>query len=159
MPRVATRIPSQEPFRAIAAETGIREEEVISRLRSLHRSGIIKRIGVSVNQRKLGIVANALVAWKIPRDAVGRAGSLLSSFPEISHCYERSIVPGTWEYNLFTVIHGTDRPSVNAVAETIAGIAGFRDYIVLFSTDQFKRTSLVHEFSRALEKPQQRAQV
>ena len=132
---------------------------MISRLRSLHRSGIIRRIGISVNQRKLGITANALVAWKIPGEAVERAGPLLSSFPEISHCYERSIVPGRWEYNMFTVIHGQDRQSVNTRAETIADTLGLRTYLVLFSTDQFKRTSLVHEFPRTMQKPPQQARV
>ncbi len=148
-----------EPFQVIGKDTGIPQEDVIFRLNSLHRSGIIKRIGISVNQRKLGITANALVAWKIPCGSVESAGPALASFPEITHCYERSIVPGRWEYNMFTVIHGHDRQTVNGLAETISNTFNIRDYVVLFSTDQFKRTSLVHEFPKTLPKPLQKAHV
>ena len=138
----------REPFHAIAIKLGICQDEAIQRLDDLYRSGIIKRIGVSLNQRKLGIVANALVAWKIPYDSTEVVGTRLSSFPEVTHCYERSIVPGTWEYNVFTVLHGYDHRSVEELAKKLSDAIGIRDYVILFSTEQYKRTSMIHQAPR-----------
>jgi DNA-binding Lrp family transcriptional regulator len=134
----------EDPFREIAGRAGVSEDEAVSRLERLYRAGIIKRIGVSLNQRKLGIVANALVAWKIPKDALDGAGKKLSSEKEVTHCYERSIVPGVWEYNVFTVLHGRDHRSVEEMVSRLAGTISHRGYAILFSTEQFKRTSMVH---------------
>ena len=138
----------REPFQAIARELGIHQDEAIQRLDDLYRSGIIKRIGVSINQRKLGIVANALVAWKIPCASLEIMGTRLSSFPEVTHCYERSTVPGTWEYNVFTVLHGYDHRTVEELAKRLSDAIGIRDYVILFSTKQYKRTSMIHQVPR-----------
>ena len=135
----------KEPFQMIAGEAGIYQDEVIQRLSNLYQSGFIKRIGISINQRKLGIVANALVAWKIPCDSLEIMGARLSSFPEVTHCYERSTVPGTWEYNVFTVLHGYDRQAVEKLVKGLSDTIGIRDYVILFSTKQFKRTSMIHQ--------------
>ncbi|MBK5191144.1 MAG: AsnC family transcriptional regulator, partial [Methanosarcinales archaeon] len=94
----------REPFEGVAKETGISQEEAIARLKRLMNGGVIKRLGISVNQRKVGIVANAVVAWKVPQDQVESVGNILSSYTEVTHCYERETVPGKWEHNLFTVL-------------------------------------------------------
>ncbi len=134
-----------EPFRKISEQLGIEQSEVLTRLeRQIHR-GVIKRIGGSVNQRKLGIVANAVVAWKVEEDLVGETGEKLSSYDEVTHCYERRTVPGVWDYNLFTVLHGYDRESVETCTKRLSELIGITDYRVIFSTKQFKRTSIIHD--------------
>nr|QNO58312.1 hypothetical protein IGEJHNFM_00028 [Methanosarcinales archaeon ANME-1 ERB7] len=141
------RIPLvNEPFAEIAKETGISQDEVIARLQELISVGVIKRLGISVNQRKVGIVANAVVAWKVPREQVKRVGNMLSAYREITHCYERVTVPGKWEHNLFTVIHGYNRESVEELAKMMSEAVGISDYLVMFSNDQFKRTSVMHPY-------------
>jgi DNA-binding Lrp family transcriptional regulator len=137
-----------EPFKRIAREVDIHQDEVIQRLDNLYKSGIIKRIGASINQRKLGIVANALVAWKIPCGLTEDVGTRLSSFPEVTHCYERSTVPGMWDYNVFTVLHGYDHQTVEELVKRLSDAIGIRDYVILFSTKQYKRTSIIHEVPR-----------
>lgn len=138
----------KEPFQTMAAKLRIEQEQVIQRLLRLHQSGIIKRVGISINQRKLGMIANALVAWKVPGDSTEVIGAGLSSYPEITHCYERSIVPLRWEYNIYTVLHGYDRQSVTELVKRISDDTGIEDYVILFSTDQYKRTSMIHQLSR-----------
>ncbi len=141
------RIPLvNEPFAEIAKETGISQDEVIARLQELISVGVIKRLGISVNQRKVGIVANAVVAWKVPREQVKRVGNMLSTYKEITHCYERVTVPGKWEHNLFTVIHGYNRESVEELAKMMSEALGISDYLVMFSNGQFKRTSVMHPY-------------
>ena len=136
----------KEPFKVIASQIGLTEEEVIARLRRLKSTGVIKRLGISVNQRKIGIVANAVVAWKVPEPLVERIGNILSSYKEVTHCYERVVIPGKWEHNLFTVVHGYSRESVERFAKRMSDVIGIKDYIIMFSNEQFKRTSVKHPF-------------
>ncbi len=136
----------KEPFEGIAKEAGISQDEVIERLKKLIKGGVIKRLGISINQRKVGIEANAVVAWKVPQEQVESVGNMLAAYKEITHCYERVTMPGKWEHNLFTVIHGYTRESVEEFAESLSKVAGIRDYLVLFSNEQFKRTSIMHPY-------------
>ncbi len=129
----------QEPFEEVGAQLGMTGSDVIARIRALCDEGIIRRFRARINQRKVGITANALVAWRPGESSNGDAGALLASFPCITHCYQRRPVPGRWEYTLYTVHHGYSREEVRKDVETLAGMAGIRDYILMFSTEEFKR--------------------
>ena len=128
-----------EPFRDIGERLGISGEEVIERLRRLTAEGVIRRFKARINQRLIGISANALVAWDVPDTGDGEAGQLLASYPGATHCYERTRVPGRWEYSLYTVHHGYTREEVLDEVRDIAAKTGIHDYVVLFSTKEFKR--------------------
>ena len=66
-------------------------------------------------------------------------GKRLAAFPSVTHCYERRPVPGRWEYTLYTVHHGYSQNLVLDEIRAIAERTGYRDYLVLFSTREFKR--------------------
>jgi len=128
-----------EPFHDIGNRLGIPGEEVIERLQRLQSDGVIRKFRARINQRLIGISANALVAWKVPDTGDGDAGPLLASYPGVTHCYERARVPGRWEYSLYTVHHGYTREEVLDEVRGISKETGIRDYVVLFSTREFKR--------------------
>jgi DNA-binding Lrp family transcriptional regulator len=128
-----------EPFQDVGNRLGISGEEVIERLQRLEADGIIRKFKARINQRLIGISANALVAWKVQDTGNGDAGPLLASYPGVTHCYERTRVPGKWEYSLYTVHHGYTREEVLDEVRGISEKTGLRDYIVLFSTKEFKR--------------------
>lgn len=128
-----------EPFAEIGRRLGIPEAEVIERARRLRDEGVIRKIRARINQRLVGITANALVAWRPPAGWDGEASSRLSSSPGVSHCYLRRPVPGRWEYTLYTVHHGRSREEVRSAVEELARAVGCREYLVLFSTEEFKR--------------------
>ena len=127
------------PFLAVAERLGIPEEEVLRRVKRLVDGGIVRRFSASLRHRELGIKANALCAWQVPEERVEEIGRKLASFPEVTHCYERPTVPGKWEYNLFTMVHGYDRPSVERKIREFSEAVGVRDYILLYSTREFKK--------------------
>jgi DNA-binding Lrp family transcriptional regulator len=128
-----------EPYGEIGKQLGMTGEEVLGRIRDLQASGIIRRFRARINQRRVGITANALVGWKCNGQEAGRTGTLLASFPSVTHCYERRPVPGRWEYTLYTVHHGFSRGEVLEEVRLIADKAGLTDYVILFSTEEFKR--------------------
>lgn len=128
-----------EPFQVIGDRCGMSGDEVLARIRVLRENGVIRKLRARINQRKLGITANALVAWKVPVPDIGAVGALLASFPEVSHCYERRPVPGRWDYSLYTVHHGRKREAVLDEIQAVAARAGGWEYTVMFSTDEFKQ--------------------
>lgn len=130
----------REPFSAIAAHLGITPEEVVGRLKRLREEKVIRKFGLFVRKNKLGIVANALVVWVVPRDRVQEVGEFLSGFREVTHCYERRTTP-RWRYNLYTMVHGVKRKSVSQFVKKLAEGARVEDYAILFSAREFVRRS------------------
>lgn len=128
-----------EPFGEIGKRLGMTGGEVLERVRQMQDAGIIRRFRARINQRKLGITANALVAWECNGNPAGEPGALLASFPCVTHCYERKPVPGRWDYSLYTVHHGYARDDVEAEVRRLSLETGLSRYLILFSTEEFKR--------------------
>jgi siroheme decarboxylase len=124
------------PFETIGKTLGFSEQEVMDRIRHLKEAGIIRKVRARIDQRKLGITANALVAWKPAGEGLG---DRLAAVPSVTHCYERRPVPGRWEYTHYTVHHGTSRDEVLGQVRAVAEQVGCPEYTVLFSTREFKR--------------------
>jgi DNA-binding Lrp family transcriptional regulator len=124
------------PFAEIGKTLDLTERDVMERVRLMKEAGIIRKFRARIDQRKLGITANALVAWKPSGEGLG---DRLAAVSTVTHCYERSPVPGRWEYTHYTVHHGTSRDEVLGQIREVAEKTGCPDYIVLFSTREFKR--------------------
>jgi len=132
---------TREPFKEAADKLGMTQEELVKRVKAMNENGLIRRFSANINQRKLGITANAVVVWNIPEEKMEAAVPVFLKRGEISHIYERRVYPGRWEYNLYTVVHDYDRESVERFAKNIADEIGVVDYQVLFSKRRFKGTS------------------
>ena len=127
------------PFDEIGKRLGLTGEEVVERIRLLKREGVIRKFRARIDQRKVGITANALVAWKPTGAVKDDLGKLLAEFPSVTHCYERRPVPGRWDYTHYTVHHGYSKDRVLEEVKAVAEKIGCPEYAVLFSTREFKR--------------------
>ena len=129
------------PYAAVGRTVGLSEDEVIDGLRRLIDHGVIRRHGLVLSHRELGYRANAMVVWDIPDDAVAEIGEALAALPYVTLCYRRPRRLPDWPYNLFCMIHGRDRRTVEALTEEAARAAGAGDCsrTVLFSTRRFKQ--------------------
>ena len=137
-----TDIPIVErPYRAMAGQIGITEEEFLSVLKGLSDRGMIRRFGATLKHQKSGFKANAMVAWKVDEDRVEKTGSIMATFPEITHCYRRNPAPG-WKYNLYTMVHASDEDECYAIVEKISKAVGEDEYELLFSRQELKKTSM-----------------
>ncbi|SNQ59792.1 siroheme decarboxylase subunit beta [Candidatus Methanoperedens nitratireducens] len=130
-----------KPFLEISKEIGIPEDEVITRLESLVKNGVIRRFGASIGHRSIGITANAMCTWNVPDERVEEVGAIMAGFPEVTHCYERPRFPG-WKYNLFTMVHAYSREECEKIAREISSATGIKDYGILFSEKEFKKTGV-----------------
>jgi DNA-binding Lrp family transcriptional regulator len=130
----------KRPFRAVASRAGTDEEGVLDTVRSLMQQGIIRKFGAILRHQRAGITRNAMVIWVVPPDRTEEAGSVFTSFQEITHCYERR-PPFQGRYNLFTMIHAGKGALENLIAR-ISSKAGIEDYKVLESLEEFKKSSM-----------------
>ncbi len=127
------------PFEEIGKRLSISGDDVVVRIRHLKEAGVIRKFRARIDQRKIGITANAVVAWKPAEVGDRDRGKLLAAFPQVTHCYERKPVPGRWEYTLYTVHHGYSREQVLDEVKVVAETIQCPDYAILFSTREFKR--------------------
>ncbi|MBU2608600.1 MAG: Lrp/AsnC family transcriptional regulator [Chloroflexi bacterium] len=126
------------PFADMADRLSMSERAFLTHIRGLLRRGIMRRYGAAVNHRRAGFKANALTCWNAPKAIVDAAGEKLSSFTEVSHCYERKTNP-QWQYNLFTMIHSHSWEVCREIMARASCEIGLTDYIQLFSTREFKK--------------------
>ncbi len=131
------------PFEILAKKAGISEEEFVKKVQEFLDNGYIRRFGAAIRHRHAGITANGMGVWIVPEKERERVGKIMASFKEVSHCYERPTFEG-WPYNLFTMIHGKAKEDCYKVAEKISGATGIKDYKLLFSSQEFKKESMVY---------------
>lgn len=132
---------SRHPYAELGAGIGMDEGEIIDRLTRLRQAGVIRRFGIIVRHHELGYRANAMVVWDVPDDQVAEIGQRLGRCPEVTLCYRRPRRLPDWPYNLFTMIHGKDRPAVEAAIAEMAGRegVGHLPHQPLFSLRRFKQ--------------------
>jgi len=120
-----------------------------------------------------------MVVWDIPSEFVDDIAGQLSTIDEVSLCYRRPRRAPDWHYNLFCMIHGTDRNVVLAqIAKITQQLLTNNSHIwqsadqlnqdILFSTKAYKQhgarysknktiTQKQHETINKLSKAQERA--
>jgi DNA-binding Lrp family transcriptional regulator len=131
------------PFKAIASKLGMSEEKLIGRIKQFVEDGRIRRFGAVVRHQDLGYVANAMVVWDVPEHRIQEVGSVMASFEEVTHCYQRPRHPG-WPYNLYTMVHGRNREECIQAAQRIARATRLEQYRLLFSTAELKKSSMCY---------------
>ncbi|MDP2912663.1 MAG: Lrp/AsnC family transcriptional regulator [Candidatus Omnitrophota bacterium] len=130
---------TKEPFKDLADRLGIKEQMLLERIRSFKKNGLMRKLCAILNHRKIGFQYNAMVVWNVPEKLIDKAGSAMSSFDEVSHCYQREKRNG-WNYNLYSMIHGRTKRESLAVVKKISGRIGPDiDYRVLFSSGEEKK--------------------
>ncbi len=126
-------------FEKIGASCGLRADEVIKTAQSLRQKGYMRRFGAVLNHKEAGFVRNALVVWAVPPEQTEETGKIFSSFPFISHCYERK-PPFQNKYNLFTMLHTRNDDIPRLVAQMAPAIKSC-DFLILESIQEYKKIS------------------
>lgn len=133
-----------EPWELVAERVGCDVTELTERLASMLASGVIRRIGLVPNHVRLGFRGNGMTVWDIPDERLDAVGAKIGALDFVSHCYARPRHLPDWPYNLFAMVHGSDR---NAVEQKVAEMdrtlgQDSRGHAVLFSSAVLKKAGL-----------------
>lgn len=133
-----------QPYAELAARLGLSENEVLACFSRMLEEGSIRRIAAVPNHYALGYVANGMSVWDVPDESAGECGRLIGALPFVSHCYLRPRHLPRWSYNLYAMVHGKDRASVEAQVQLIEELLGEqrRSHAVLFSKRILKKTGM-----------------
>jgi len=110
------------PFKKIAQNLGISEEEVISTLKELKKKGVIRHIGASVDTRRLGYFT-CLCAVSLPEEKINVAYEI-AELPEVTHAYLRRHELNFW----FTTVT-EDKEALLKLVKFLENKYGFKIYL------------------------------
>lgn len=103
---------SARPYEIIARKLQIPCEQLWNRVQRLMTKGMIRRIGVSLDSRKLGF-HSTLAAVSVKPELVDKATEIIGQFPEVTHSYLRKDDFNIW----FTVIATDEERLVEILKE------------------------------------------
>ncbi|WP_137699332.1 siroheme decarboxylase subunit beta [Marimonas lutisalis] len=132
------------PFAVVGSWIGLDEAEVIARVSAMQEQGIIRRIAAAPNHYALGMIANGMSVWDVADEIAETLGAQVGALDFVSHCYLRPRALPEWPYNLFAMIHGTNRDEVESHRAEIEKILGpaCRTRDILYSTRILKKTGV-----------------
>jgi len=103
----------ERPYDIIADRLQIPVDELWARIRGLLEDGVIRRMGASLDSKKLGF-SGTLAAVRIEPERVEHAAEIIGRFPEVTHSYLRKDV-----YNIWFTIIASDEKKIGDILEQI----------------------------------------
>jgi siroheme decarboxylase len=128
------------PFRLVGEGIGLDEDSVLDIIIGFRDRGIIRKVGAILRHQPAGFVNNALILWAVPADRTDEVGMTLSSFPDVTHCYERQ-PPFEGKYSIFSMIHMKESNGKDLI-QALMRATGITDVQILTSVEEFKKSSM-----------------
>ncbi len=104
---------SAKPYEIISRKLQIPCEQLWNRVQKLMAKGVIRRIGASLDSRKLGF-CSTLAAVSVEPNLVDKAAEIIGQFPEVTHSYLRKD-----DFNIWFTIIATDEEKLVEILEEI----------------------------------------
>ena len=104
---------SERPYEILAGKLGVPGDELWERVQELIEGGVIRRMGASLDSRKLGY-SSTLAAVSVPPERVDEAAAVVGRYPEVTHSYLRDD-----EFNIWFTVIAYDNGRIEAILEEI----------------------------------------
>jgi len=137
------------PFEALARNTTITSEDLLSAARALLRRGQIRRFSAVIPAKKTGFGASAMGVWVVPTENVDDYAAKLAQHRAVSHCYLRPTYDD-WPYNVYTTVHARSVDECESVINDLAIDTGLTQKQALFPTREYKKAR-IHYFAHEAE--------
>lgn len=98
----------ESPYRQVAMELAIEEDELLNRLQRLLTDGVLSRFGPMYHAEQMG-GALSLAALKVPAERFDDVADIVNAFPEVAHNYARNHALNMW------FVLATEKPEQVAV--------------------------------------------
>ncbi|OHC62018.1 MAG: protein nirH [Rhodocyclales bacterium GWA2_65_20] len=132
------------PYDVLAQQLDLDAADVQARLRRMLADGVIRRIGAVPNHYAIGYTANGMTVWDVADARIDALGAAVGALDCVTHCYRRPRRLPDWPYNLFAMVHSSNRAGVEEKISLIARLLGdaCRSHDVLYSSRILKKTGL-----------------
>ena len=107
-----------EPFKAIAQQLDLTEEDAIRRIAALKKKNVVRQISAIFDTRRLGY-KTSLVAMRLPHESLTRAAHRINKHPGVSHNYAR-----VGHFNLWFTLAVSPNESLEETVERMAQETG-----------------------------------
>lgn len=121
-----------EPYRELGEAVGIREDEVIARIKLLLENGVIRRLGGIFDSRKLGY-SGSLCTMKVAGDRIDEVAAVVNSFPGVTHNYIRE-----HHFNMWFTVLAESKEKLEDILNQIRERTGLEEIITLPAENIFK---------------------
>ncbi len=111
------------PFRQVAEELGLRENDLLERLQRMKDSRVITRFGPFFDAAAMG-GAFCLCAMQVPAAEFDTVAEQVNAHPQVAHNYERS-----HRLNMWFVLATETEAEIGTVAQRIEAETGLRVYL------------------------------
>jgi DNA-binding Lrp family transcriptional regulator len=112
---------SPAPYAELADEYGVTEGAIIDAIDEFKREGVVRRIGATLDSRKVGYVST-LVACKVEPEMLEDVTAEVGRHPGVTHAYERD-----GEYNFWFTLITRDEGSLNEVLDRYSNLPGVEE--------------------------------
>jgi len=113
---------SNEPYAVVAAQMGITETELITRLQGLLDNKTLSRFGPMYDAQKMG-GSFSLVAIQVPEEDFDTVTEVVNSYSEVAHNYQRD-----HKFNMWYVIATETPGQISEVNHDIEQRIGLKVY-------------------------------
>lgn len=121
-----------EPFSEIAARVGSDSTDVLQRLLSGKRTGLVRRVGAIIDAAALGY-RGALIAFRVGSELLDSVGEAVALNAQVSHCYSRDSI-----YNLWFTLTVPPGGDLESEVDSLASLRGLESRMVLPALRVFK---------------------
>ncbi|RDZ38839.1 Lrp/AsnC family transcriptional regulator [Haloferax sp. Atlit-47N] len=138
----------RRPFRVVAAELGIDEDDALDRVRRLRDDGVFRRFGPVLNPPVIG--SSTLAAVAAPEERFDEVAEIINGYRQVNHNYRRA-----HDWNMWFVVTAGSRETRDRILDEIEERTGcevlnlpmLTDYYIdlefpIVNDDRFARESL-----------------
>lgn len=135
-----------EPYKLLADELSLSEEELLSHIKVLMEKKALKRISIALRHNNVGYKINKMGVWFVPEDRIDEIGKAIVGNRFVTHCYKRN-AHEEFPYNLYTMLHARSEEEFNDIVATLkAQIEAITQkevtYAMLTSLKELKKTGM-----------------
>lgn len=114
---------SEHPFDDMAQRFGVVEADLIDHIKELIKKGVIARVGPVFYGKSSRL--SRLVLMSVPHEQLEKVASVICSFDEVVHCYERE-----HNYNLWFVVSKHSEKALDWVLSLIKGKTKYKPIVL-----------------------------
>jgi DNA-binding Lrp family transcriptional regulator len=106
------------PFKSLAEELGLEEQEVLRRTRAMAEKGLIRRLGPIIDTHEMGNTAS-LIAMRVPEDRLEEVARIVNAYTSVSHNYLRKGKNKEIPYNVWFTMSAPNKQELDKLIKEI----------------------------------------